>query len=174
MAGINKWKTRKHFEVLISCTENKTKKPTQKQKGVDALQPPACLWWASGFSSSWGCQSSRQPLENNQVLFQFPHNVVKEERRIRQNCANPTLEPALRRGFLWDTAMANTSLRVLIPATGLRDGKYKHVLGPVGAMLQQSHCFMQNGVQGKWDNMKETFEVSLKEARELYMAINFQ
>lgn len=25
MAGINKWKTKKHFEVLISCTENKKK-----------------------------------------------------------------------------------------------------------------------------------------------------
>lgn len=49
MAGINKWKTKKHFEVLISCTENKTKKPTQKQEGEDAFQPPVSPWWVSGF-----------------------------------------------------------------------------------------------------------------------------
>lgn len=30
------------------------KKPTQKQEGEDAFQPPASPWWVPGFSSSPG------------------------------------------------------------------------------------------------------------------------
>lgn len=41
MVGINKWRTKKHFEVLISHTENKTKNPpkSKKEKMPSSLQP---------------------------------------------------------------------------------------------------------------------------------------
>lgn len=41
MVGINKWKPKEHFEVLISHTKNKTKKPpkSKKEKTPSSLQP---------------------------------------------------------------------------------------------------------------------------------------
>jgi len=47
MAGINKSKSKKHFEVLISHTENKTKKTpkSKKEKGPSSLQPAPVGFW---------------------------------------------------------------------------------------------------------------------------------
>lgn len=97
-------------------------------------------------------------------MFHFLHIVVKEDRRIRQNCVNPILEPALRGSSLGDTTIVDFGLRVLLPGTGLIDGKVKNVIDAIGIMLQQIHCFMWNGEQGKWDHTKELpfFPVSLR------------
>lgn len=45
MDEINKWKTKKHFEVLISCTENnKSTKPKNKKE-----KAPSSLWPTHGW-----------------------------------------------------------------------------------------------------------------------------
>lgn len=103
MAGINKWKAKKHFEVLISCTENKTKEPTQKQEGEDAFQPPARPWWVSGFSSSPGWQLSCCHFKPIKFCFSFPIFQLNKITELGKKGVNPTLEPALCRSFLWDT-----------------------------------------------------------------------